>query len=103
MYLTATAETPNSAPAAAPRISPSARGWTWRRAEILTSAAPLASALRVVGAAAGQTDHHEPGGGHRQADPLSPAQLKAEEALGEHGQEDEPAGQDRLHDRQRRE
>ena len=28
--------------------------------------------------------------------------MKAEEALGEHGEEDEPAGQHRLHDRQRR-
>jgi len=32
-----------------------------------------------------------------------PSQVKAEEALGEHREEDEPAGQDRLHDRQRRE
>ena len=29
--------------------------------------------------------------------------MKTEEALGEHGEEDEPAGEDRLHDRQRRE
>jgi hypothetical protein len=34
---------------------------------------------------------------------LSSSEVKAEEALGEHGEEDEPAGEDRLHDRQRRE
>jgi hypothetical protein len=33
---------------------------------------------------------------------LSPSEPKAEETLGEHGQEDDPAGQDRLHDRHRR-
>jgi hypothetical protein len=55
------------------------------------------------GAAAGQADDHQPGRGDRQADPLSPSEAKAEEALGEHGEEDEPAGEDRLHDRQRRE
>jgi hypothetical protein len=60
-------------------------------------------ALGVVGAAAGQSDHDQPGGGDRQADPLSPSELKAEEALREHGQEDEPAGEHRLHNRQRRE
>jgi hypothetical protein len=34
---------------------------------------------------------------------LSPFELEAEEALGEHGEEDEAPGEDRLHDRQRRE
>jgi len=61
------------------------------------------SALRVLGAGAGESDHHEPGRGDRHAEPLSSSELKAEESLGEHGEEDEPAGQDRLHDRQRRE
>ena len=60
-------------------------------------------ALRVAGAAAGQSDHHQPGRGDRHADPLSSSELKAEETLGEHGEEDEPAGEDCLHDRQRRE
>jgi hypothetical protein len=59
-------------------------------------------ALWVACAAAGQPDDHQPGRGDRDADPLPPTQVKAEEALGEHGEEDEPAGQDRLHDRQRR-
>ena len=115
-YLIATSETPNSAPAAAPRSSPSARGGRWRRAEILMSAAPMAkippstaisaaseACWRVVGAAAGQSDHHQPGRGDRHADPLPSSEVKAEEALREHGEEDEPAGEDRLHDRQRRE
>ena len=57
--------------------------------------------LGVVGAAAGQSDDHQPGRGDRDADPLSSSELKAEEALGEHREEDEPARQDRLHDRQR--
>jgi hypothetical protein len=60
-------------------------------------------AVRVVGAAAGQADDHEPGRCDRDADPLSPSEVKAEEPLGEHGEEDEAAGEDRLHDRQRRE
>ena len=115
-HLIATSETPNSAPAAAPRSSPSTRGSTWRRVETLTSATPIAKIApstairplsearsRVVGAAAGQPDDHQPGRGDRDADPLSPSEVKAEEALGEHGEEDEPAGEDRLHDRQRRE
>jgi hypothetical protein len=60
-------------------------------------------ALGVVGAAAGQSDHHQPGRGDCHADPLSPSELKAEESLGEHSEEDEPAGEHRLHDRQWRE
>jgi hypothetical protein len=111
----ATSETPNSAPAAAPSSNASARGRTWRRVETRTRAAPIAKippstaisaardALRVVRAAAGQSDDHERGGGDRHADPLPPSQVKAEEALGKHGEEQESAGEDRLHDRQRRE
>ena len=57
-------------------------------------------ALRVVRAPAGQPDDHESGRGDRDADPLSPSEAEAEEALGEHGEEDEPAGEDCLHDRQ---
>ena len=57
----------------------------------------------VLGAAASQPDHRQPHRSDRQADPLSSSELKAEEALGENGQEDQPAGKDRLHDRQRRE
>jgi hypothetical protein len=41
--------------------------------------------------------------GDRHAGPLSSSEVKAEEALGEHGEEDEPARENRLHDRQRRE
>jgi hypothetical protein len=54
-------------------------------------------------APAGQSDHYQPGRGDRHADPLPPSEVKAEEALGEDGKEDEPAGEHRLHDRQRRE
>ena len=95
-YLIATSETPNSAPAAAPRSSPSARGKMWRRVEILSSAAPMTKiapstaisaaserAWRVIGAAAGQSDHHQPGRCDRDADPLASSEVKAEESLGE--------------------
>jgi hypothetical protein len=46
------------------------------------------------------SDHDQPGRGDRQADPLSASELKAEEALGEHGEEDEPAGEDRVSERE---
>jgi hypothetical protein len=59
---------------------------------------PQRGVLRVVGATASQADDHEPGRCDRHADPLSPSKLKAEEALGEHGEEDEAPGKDRLHD-----
>ena len=36
------------------------------------------------------------------SDPLPPADLESEDALGEHGEEHQPAGHDRLHQRQRR-
>jgi hypothetical protein len=39
----------------------------------------------------------------RDASPLAALQLEPEESLGEHGEEDEPAGDDRLGQRQRRE
>ena len=87
-----------------------------RRVEILTSAAPSAkiapsTAISApsearstsVAPAAGQPDDHQPGSRDRHADPLPPPETKAEEALGEHREEDEPAGEHRLHDRQRRE
>jgi hypothetical protein len=60
-------------------------------------------ALGVVGAAAGQSDDHQSGRGDSHANPLPPSEVKAEEALGEHGEEHEPAGEDGLHDRQWRE
>ncbi len=52
-----------------------------------------------LGASAGQSDDHQPCRGDRHADPLSSSELKAEESLREHREEDEPAGEDRLHDR----
>jgi hypothetical protein len=60
-------------------------------------------ALGAVGAPASQADDRQSGCGDRHADPLPLPEAKAEEPLGEHGEEDEPAGEDRLHDRQRRE
>jgi hypothetical protein len=38
----------------------------------------------------------------RETEPLTPAEMEAEEALGKDGEKDEPAGDDGLHDRQRR-
>ena len=55
-------------------------------------------ALRVVGAAAGQPDDHQSRGCDCDADPLPASEVEAEEALGEYREEDEPAGQARLHD-----
>jgi hypothetical protein len=51
----------------------------------------------------GQTDHRESCGGERHADPLTSSEMKSEESLREHGEEHEPAGQDRLNARERRE
>ena len=46
--------------------------------------------LNVAGAdSGGDLAQHESSGGHHQADPLAPAQVEAEEALGEDREEDE--------------
>ena len=45
--------------------------------------------LRVLGATAGQADDRQAGRCDRHADPLPPSEVEAEEALGEHGEEDE--------------
>jgi hypothetical protein len=50
----------------------------------------------------GQTDDRQSRRGDRHASPLAASEAKPKEALGEHGEEDEPPGQDRLHARQRR-
>ena len=47
-------------------------------------------------------NHREPGTCHDQAGPLATSQSKAEVALGEHCEEDQPAREHRLHNRQRR-
>ena len=52
---------------------------------------------------AGESDDRQAGCRHDQASPLPAAEVKAKEALGENSEEYEPAGEDRLHDRQRRE
>jgi len=110
MYLIATAETPNSAPAAAPRSSPSAaggdpheRGADREDRALDGDQRRQRGALRVAGAGAGESDDDQSCRGDRHSDPLSSSELKAEESLREHGEEDEPAGEDGLHDRQGRE
>ena len=50
-----------------------------------------------------QTDDRQSRGGDRHADPLTSSQGKPEDSLGEHRQEDEPSGHDRLHGGQGRE
>ena len=114
-YLIATFETPNSAPAAAPRRSPSTRRRRWRCAEIQEYGADgddraldgdhrrRATAAPRCGPTAGESDHRQSDRGDRHADPLPPSEAKAEVALADHGQEHDSAGHDRLHDRQRRE
>jgi hypothetical protein len=110
--LIATSETPNSALAAAPREQPLAarqdvaagrdpheRGADRKDRALDRDQRRQRGTLRVVGAAAGESDDHQPGRGDRHASPLSPSEAKAEEALGEHGEKDEPAGENRLHDR----
>jgi hypothetical protein len=57
--------------------------------------------LRPVCAAAGQSDDRQPGGCDGDAEPLPSPEAKAEEPLGEDGQEDQPAGEHGLDDRQR--
>jgi hypothetical protein len=115
MYLIATSETPNSAPAAAPRSSPSARCRTRRRVEIRRSAAPSAKIAHSTAISADsearcgwlapsdQSDEHQPRRGDRHTDPLPSLELEAEVPLCEHGEQDEPAGEDRLNDREWRE
>ena len=45
----------------------------------------------------------EPGGRQRDADPFAPRDVDPEEAVGDDGQQHEPAGDHRLHERDRRE
>jgi len=59
--------------------------------------------LGVPGAPAGHSDHRQSQRGDRHADPLPPSEVKAEEPLGEHCEEDQAAREDGLHDRQWRE
>ena len=47
------------------------------------------------------TQQDERDGHHAHAQPLTPAQAESEVSLGEHGEQDEPAGQHRLGQRQR--
>ena len=104
-YLSATSETPNSAPAAAAEeqslsaIGKVAAGrdpdGTAPIAKIAASRAISAASEaqpRVGGAAAGESDDHQSGRGDSHAGPLSSPELEAEEALGEHREEDETAG-----------
>ena len=51
----------------------------------------------------GQPDDREPDRRDDHAGPLAASESKAEETLGENGEEDEPAREYGLHDRQRRE
>ena len=51
---------------------------------------------------AGERDHGEPGGRDDHAGPLPASQSKAEVALGEHREKDQPAREHGLHNRQRR-
>jgi len=53
--------------------------------------------------AARQPERGESASGDREAGPLAAAEVKAEEALGDNGEEHEPAGKNRLHDREGRE
>jgi hypothetical protein len=113
--LIATSETPNSAPAAAPSSSPSARSDKCRRVEIRTSIAPVAKTAPSTAISAAS----EARGGWVAPPPVTPIttspaavivtpthcrrpETEAEVPLGEHGENDKPAGEDRLHDRQRR-
>ena len=50
----------------------------------------------------GEPDHEKPGRRDEQADPLPASEVETEVAFGEHGEEDQPARQHGLHDRQRR-
>ena len=49
----------------------------------------------------GDPDDREPHRRDDQAGPLPPTEPEAEEPLGEHGEEDQPGGEDGLYDRQR--
>ena len=55
--------------------------------------------LRSIGAAAGQPDDRQPGRRDRDAEPLPSSEMKAEEPLREDGQEDQPAREHGLDDR----
>ena len=57
----------------------------------------------VAGAPERRREEREPGRGQRDADPLAPRHVVPEHAVGEHGDEHEPARDHRLHDRDRRE
>ncbi len=50
-------------------------------------------------APAGESDDDQSSRGDGHADPLSSPELEAEESLREHREEEEPAGEDGLHDR----
>ena len=114
-YSMATSETPHSAPAVAPRSSPSARGRTCRCADIRMSAATMMKIppSTAIYAASDERwgsppprrypDDRQPRRRHGHADPLPPSEVKTEETLGEHREEDQAACEDGLHDRQGRE
>ena len=78
---TATTRTPHSTAIKAARHSPAA----------------------LVGVPRGEPDDRKPRRRDDHADPLAPPESEAEEALGEDGEEHQPAREDGLHDRQRRE
>ena len=114
--LIAISETPNSAPAVAPRSRPCAAGGTRRWVEIAATAAPATKDAALdrdqrrrgvvrriaVVRPRGQPDDREPCRRDDHADPLAASEPEAEEALGEDGEEHQPAREDGLHDRQRR-
>jgi hypothetical protein len=58
--------------------------------------------VRAAGVRQRDRQQHEAGGHEGHAENLPPTDLEAEEALGEHREEHEAAGDDRLHERQRR-
>ena len=58
--------------------------------------------VRSAGRRNGDREQRQAGADAANADPLAPADLESEDALGEHGEEHQPAGHDRLDQRQRR-
>ena len=109
----ATSPTPNSTPAAAPRIAP----WWWAGAPMLRGgdqqradgerdgleddqAGDGERGVMAVGRRHGEDEQHEPGRGHRDARPLAAADAVAEDPVAEHGEHHDAGGE---HDLDRRE
>ena len=106
-------EAAQSRPAEAPKRTP-ARGVAWPPTATATPAADhhpdedrerggLVVGVGLVGAAVeGRGEEGEPGRGEGDADPLPPGDVVPEEAVGDHGQHHQAAGDRRLDERDRR-